>query len=201
MHDATPMTAIPDRLRLPLRFDAEVLAAECAALGDTAWIAHFVTRNYAGDWDVIPLRAQAGATHPVMMIHSDPGCRDYADTPFFAACPALRAALAQFRCPLEAVRLMRLGPDSTIREHRDHDLAFEEGMVRIHVPILTHPGVVFTLNRRRVVMEAGSAWYLRLSEPHAVENPGPGARVHLVVDARVDPWIAVLFAAALAEAA
>lgn len=188
---------VPDRLRLPLDVDPAPLAAEAAALDRQDWIHHFVTQNYAGNWDVIPLRGPAGATHPVMMIQSDPSRHDYADTPFLDACPAIRAALERFACPLEAVRLMRLGPGSVIREHRDHDLDFAQGCVRIHVPLITHPGVVFTLNGRRVVLEAGSAWYLRLSDPHAVENPGPGARVHLVIDARVDPWIEALFASAL----
>ncbi|ACL59737.1 aspartyl/asparaginyl beta-hydroxylase domain-containing protein [Methylobacterium nodulans] len=199
--DARSLTPFPDRMRLPLRFDAEAMAAECAALGREPWIRHFVTRNYDGDWDVIPLRAPAHATHPAMMIHADPACRDFADTPFLAACPAIRAALSRLPCPLEAVRLMRLGPGSVIREHRDHDLSFEDGAVRLHVPLVTNPGVDFRLNGLRVVMEPGSAWYLRLSDPHSVRNEGSEARVHLVIDARVDSWLAALFAAARAEAA
>jgi hypothetical protein len=41
---------------------------------------------------------------------------------------------------------------------------------------------------------------LRLSDPHSVANRGADARVHLVIDAVVDPWIEALFASALAEA-
>lgn len=193
-----PVTPTPDRLRLPLRFDAAALAADLAALSRPDWTRHFVERNYDGDWDVVPLRAAAGATHPVTMIASDPGCRDWADTPFLAACPAIRAALACFACPLESVRLMRLGPGSVIREHRDHELSFEDGAVRIHVPVVTNPEVDFRLNGTRVALDAGSAWYLRLSDPHSVANLGGDARVHLVIDARVDPWIEALFAEALA---
>lgn len=192
---------MPDRLQLPLHFDPAPMAAECAALAGAEWIRHFVPSNYDGEWDVIPLRGPAEAAHPVMSILSDPATRDYADTPFLDACPAIRAALGRLGCPVQSVRLMRLGPGSRIKEHRDHDLSFEDGFVRLHVPLITHPGVVFTLNGRRVVMEAGSCWYLRLSDPHAVENPGPAARVHLVVDAAVGPEIKALFAAALAEAA
>ena len=196
----TQVGAIPDRLRLPLAFDAAALAADLERLADTQWIAHFVTQNYEGDWSVIPLRAKAGATHPVMMIYSDPTCRDFADTPFLEAAPAIRAALATFACPLEAVRLMRLAPGAIIKPHVDPDLAFEHGSVRLHVPIATNPDVFFYLNGQRVVLEPGSAWYLRLSDLHSVENRGPTARVHLVIDARVDPWLETLFATALAEA-
>ena len=193
-----PMRPVPDRLRLPLSFDPAPLAAEVAALASHDWIAHFVSQNYDGDWSVIPLRGKAGATHPVMMIYADPACRDFEDTPFLAACPAIRAVLAAFACPLEAVRLMRLGPGAIIKEHVDHDLDVAQGAVRFHVPITSSPDVVFTLNGTRVVMEPGSAWYLRLADPHAVENRGATDRVHLVIDARVDPSVERLLAAATA---
>ena len=189
---------IPDHLRLPLAFDAPAMAADVAALAGADWIDHFVTQNYDGDWSVVPLRGQAGATHPVMMIHSDPTCHAWADTSFLAACPAIRAALACFECPLQAVRLMRLGPGSIIKEHRDHDLAYEAGSVRIHVPIETNADVDFRLAGHRVEMAPGSAWYLRLTELHSVANRGATARVHLVIDALVDDWLTALLASAVA---
>ena len=48
------------------------------------------------------------------------------------------------------------------------------------------------------MLEAGSAWYLRLSDPHSVANRGADARVHLVIDAVVDPWIEAQFCRAAA---
>lgn len=189
---------IPDRLRLPLDFDAAWLRAEAENFTREAWVRHYVQQNYDGDWSVIPLRGKAGATHPVMMIYSDPGCRDYEDTPFLEQCPALREVLAAFQCPLEAVRLMRLGPDSFIREHTDNDLRFEQGVARIHVPLVTSPDVIFWLNGSQVTLDAGTTWYLRLSDPHAVYNGGTKDRIHLVIDTRVNPWLESLFARALA---
>jgi hypothetical protein len=38
-------------------------------------------------------------------------------------------------------------------------------------------------------MAAGSAWYLRLSDPHIVYNRGTADRVHLVIDAVVNKWL------------
>lgn len=188
------MTSVfADRLRLPLDFDPARLAADMAAISASAWIAHFVTQNYEGDWSVIPLRGPAGARHPVQMIHSDPACTAFADTPLLAAAPYLQEVLASLACPLLAVRLMRLAPGSTIKEHRDHDLAFEEGTVRIHIPVVTNEGVDFRVNGTRCVMEAGSAWYLRLSDPHRVVNRGNSDRVHLVIDASVNDWVRALF--------
>jgi quercetin dioxygenase-like cupin family protein len=181
---------LPDRLRLPMRFDPALLARDLQGLNTVPWIKHFVAQNYEGDWSVIPLRGKAGATHPVMMIYSDPSCHDFADTPMLEACPYYRQVLAAFAAPLQAVRLMRLSPGSVIKEHADHDLGFEGGTVRFHIPVMTNPYVEFYLNRQRVVLEAGSCWYLRLADPHSVVNGGDTDRVHMVIDATVNDWIA-----------
>lgn len=197
------MARFPDRLRLPLDFDPARLETDLTALQAAAWIQHFVPQNYDGDWSVIPLRAPRDARHPIRMIFSDPACSDYVDTPFLALTPYIRTVLLALGAPLQAVRLMRLGPGSVIKEHRDHDLSFEDGMVRLHVPVTTHDGVDFRLNGVRCPMPAGSSWYLRLSDPHSVTNPGPTSRVHLVIDAAVTPGIVALMqrAAAAAEPA
>ena len=74
----------------------------------------------------------------------------------------------------------------------DFDLDFDQGVVRIHIPIATNADVDFRLSRRRVVMDPGSSWYLRLSDPHSVANRGTTSRVHLVIDAVVNDWIAAI---------
>jgi Aspartyl/Asparaginyl beta-hydroxylase len=181
---------LPDRLRLPFTFDADLLARDLDGLSAVGWIQHFVRQNYDGDWSVIPLRGKAGAKHPVAMIYADPTCTDFEDSPMLAACRYFRQVLDTFQAPLRAVRLMRLTPGSVIKEHTDLDLSFEEGTVRIHVPVVTNTGVEFYLNRSRVVLDAGSAWYLRLSDPHSVVNRGSSDRVHMVIDAEVNRWVA-----------
>ena len=184
---------LPDRLRLPFTFDAALLMRDLQSLKTVGWTEHFVKQNYEGDWSVIPLRGTAGATHPVMMIYSDPRATEFEDTPMLQACPYFRAVLDTFKCPLLAVRLMRLMPGSRIKEHRDHDLDVEDGTARIHIPVVTNADVIFHLNRSRVVMDAGSAWYLRLSDPHSVENNGSSERVHMVIDASVNGWVRTVF--------
>jgi hypothetical protein len=193
-----PDTRFPDRLRLPLEFEPAKLAADMANFSQAEWIEHFVKQNYDGDWSVIALRGPAGATHPIQMIYSDPSRSDFEDTPMLAGSLYFRQVLARFACPLHAVRLMRLSPGSTIKEHHDNDLSFEQGMVRIHIPVVTNAGVDFRLNGTRVVMPAGSSWYLRLSDPHSVANQGSSDRVHLVIDAVVNDWVAALFERAAA---
>ena len=183
-------THYPDRVRLPFAFDPAPLEADLARIEGGEWTAHFVRQNYAGDWAVLPLRAKAGATHPVMMIYSDPTATEFEDTPFLARLPAMAAAIAAFRCPIRAVRLMRLTPGSEIREHCDHDLDAALGFARIHVPVRTSPQVTFLLNGTHVPMAPGEAWYLRLADRHSVINRGGDDRVHLVIDAEMNPWLA-----------
>ena len=180
---------LPDRLQLPFAFEPAGLQRDVDRLSPDNWIAHFVKENYEGDWSVLPLRGVAGATHPVMMIYSDPSATEFADTPLLRQCPNIRAALDCFSCNLQAVRLMRLKPGSAIKEHADHDLNAEEGTARIHIPISTNNEVIFELNRRRVIMKPGSVWYLRLSDPHRVTNNGSSDRVHIVIDAVVNTWL------------
>jgi quercetin dioxygenase-like cupin family protein len=187
---------LPDRLRLPFEFNPGLLARDLQSLASIEWIKHFVKQNYDGDWSVIPLRGKAGAKHPVMMIYSDPTAKEFEDTPMLRGCPYFREVLDAFECPLQAVRLMRLTPGSCIKEHTDLELSVEEGTARIHISVVTNPDVEFYLNRSRVVMEAGSAWYLRLSDPHSVHNNGDTDRVHMVIDAAVNDWMRAMLAAA-----
>ena len=165
-----------------------------------AWRRHFIRQNYDGDWSILPLRAATGEKHPVRMMAPPPGCVAFADTPLMEGCPYIRDVLSAFHCPLRSVRLMRLTAGSVIKEHFDVDLSFEEGMVRLHIPVVTNEAVDFRLNGTRVVMEAGSCWYLRLSDPHSVANRGREDRVHLVVDAEANDWIAGVFEQAVAAA-
>lgn len=184
------LTSLPDRVRLPFAFDPAALAADLARFDEADWTEHFVRANYEGAWSVLPLRAAAGETHRVRMIFPNPTAEHFVDTHYLDRAPALRAVLARLECPLKCARLMRLSAGSVIKEHDDFDPDSANGVARLHVPITTNPQVEFLLNRRPVPMSAGSVWYLRLSDPHAVFNRGASDRVHLVIDARVNDWLA-----------
>ena len=177
--EPAPTWAPPDRVQLPFTFDPFRLQAELEPIEDE-WIDHLVKQNYEGSWSVLPLRHTAGATHPVMTIYADPTATEFVDSPLLGRSPYFREVLSAFRCPLLAVRLMRLTPGSVIKPHRDHDLAAEWGTARVHVPISTNAGVEFLLNGTPLALAPGEAWYLRLADPHEVVNRGASDRVHLV---------------------
>ena len=91
------------------------------------------------------------------------------------------------------MRLLRLQAGSSIAEHRDYRLGYEDGEVRLHVPVVTDVGVAFFLAGVRVPMAAGECWYLNVNLPHRVENRSPIDRIHLVIDCVVNEWLAQIF--------
>jgi Aspartyl/Asparaginyl beta-hydroxylase. len=188
---------LPDRIRLPLHFDPVRLANDLPFVEARGWTPHFVTQNYEGQWDAIALRAPAGETHPIRMIYSDPMARAFVDTPALAAAPYFRSVLNEFRCPLQAVRLMRLTPGSQIKPHSDPDLDADSGLARLHIPVVTSPDVTFLLNKKPVMMASGECWYLRLSDVHSIRNDGPADRIHIVLDVVADSWLMGLLTASI----
>jgi hypothetical protein len=185
---------------LSVTFDPIRLQADLDAIVPADYVPHFNTRYYQGDWSAVPLRSVGGrADH----IYPDPTKKiDFADTPLLARCPYVREVLASFPCPQQAVRFLRLKAGSVIKEHRDHELGFEDGEVRLHIAVRTNPDLIFMLNGRRVIMREGECWYNNLSLPHSVENRGSTDRIHLVIDCVVNDWLRDrLLADAAADAA
>lgn len=174
-------------IRLPLTFDVAALRADLARLASDDWVPHFNTFTYEGDWSGVALRSVGGVAK---QLYPDPtATEEFADTAYLDRCPAARAALNSLRCPLLSARFLRLAAGSIIREHRDLNLGYEDGELRVHVPIHSNPDVEFLLEGRRIEMRAGEAWYLDLNLPHAVANRGRSDRVHLVVDCAVNDWM------------
>jgi Aspartyl/Asparaginyl beta-hydroxylase len=187
---------VPDSVKLPLSFDAAALAAEARAFGDDAWIRHFNTQYYEGDWSGIPLRTPYGR----MTIVPDPaGTAPYADAPPLEACPAVRALLSQLPCETTSVRLLRLGPGARVREHEDYNIGFEFGEIRLHVGVVTGPHAEFELNGAPLRIEAGECWFVDVTRPHRVWNDGAEPRIHLVIDCVVNDALRIVVESAAAS--
>lgn len=180
-------------LRLPIQFDSSLLHRDLEKVEDAEWIPHFNTRDYDGSWRVVALRGPADATHPVQTIYSNPTTTKFADTELLSRCTYFTQVLSWFQCPLKSVRLLNLQSGSIIKEHTDYNLGFEDGEVRIHIPVLTNPDVEFVLAGKLIEMREGETWYLNVNLPHSVANRGSTDRVHLILDCVVDDWLRTFF--------
>ena len=177
-------------LKLPLTFDPQGLNADLSKISAEEWVRHFNHRYYEGEWSGVALRSAEGASG---QLYSDPGKDEvFADTPVLARCPSLHRVVAALKCPVRSVRLLKLGGGARIIEHRDYNLSLDDGEVRLHVPITTSSLVDFYLNGERVVMKPGECWYINANLPHKVDNRSDSARVHMVIDCKVDDWLRAL---------
>ena len=161
------------------------------------WVPHYNEGDYAGQWRGAGLRSASGSTGDLSARSPDGSA--FRDTPLLDRCPYFREVLSSFPCPLKAVRLLGLAPGSFIREHCDHALDYEDGEVRIHIPVQTNPEVEFYVAGERLKLEEGRSYYVNVNAPHRVTNGGTTERIHLVIDAEVDSWIHALFERARGE--
>jgi len=178
---------LPKAHRLAFQFDPARLQADMDALAPAEWVPHFNKGYYEKEWSGVALRSVGG--HPTQLYPDPTAHGAFADTEVLARCPYLAEVLATFKCPLTAVRLLKLGMGARIREHRDYNLGYEDGEIRLHIPVRTHPDVDFFLAGERLSLHEGECWYLDLNLPHRLENRSPLDRVHLVIDCVVDDWL------------
>ena len=177
-------------LKFPFVFDAEAMKADLRKFFADEWIPHFNTSYYEGDWSGIALRAAKDAA---VQLYPDPAASEYQATEMLERCAYLPEVIESFKCEPESVRLLKLGADAKIIEHRDYKLGVEDGTARIHIPVQTNPQVEFRLGGQILQMREGEAWYLNFNLPHSVVNRGAGERVHLVIDCTVNDWFLDFF--------
>lgn len=180
-------------LKLPFEFDSERLLAGLERIRTDEWVPHYNERDFGGVWSGVALRSGSGSATDLIV--SPAVSAPFRDTPLLDRHPVFREVLERFPCTLKAVRLLVLAPGSFIREHSDNGLGFEDGEVRIHVPIKTNPSVEFYVCGERMALKEGGCYYLNVNLPHRVSNRGTADRVHLVIDAEVDDWVREIFAA------
>jgi len=176
--------------KLPFTFDADALKADVLLFKADEWTPHFNTQYYEGDWSGLALRSAANAH---VALYPDPTATAFEDTDSLKRCAHVPEVLNTFKCELETVRFLRLGAGARILEHRDHKLALEEGVARVHIPVVTNPKVKFFLDGTCLEMLAGEPWYLNFNLKHRVENNSTDDRVHLVIDCIVNDWFLSLF--------
>ncbi|MDQ0904087.1 aspartate beta-hydroxylase [Streptomyces canus] len=195
----TTTTAQPaPAARLHPVFNTGRLTRELTAVTEHEWERQ--RTHYAGgsigpdtptDWRVLPLRSPGG--DPDRTDPGGPGPDTYAPTRWLEQMPYLAGILQQIPAPLNAVRLLALGPSAASQPHRDPKYALDRGMVRLHIPIVTHPGAVLILDGTEHRWQPGTLWYGDFSREHMVRNTGPVRRIHAVIDALFTRDLADLF--------
>jgi hypothetical protein len=170
----------------PFQFDVDLMREDLEKCLQYNFMPHFVHENYDGDNYILPLRSIGGRLD---MPFAAPDQTDqYRDTPVMEQCQYLKKVVNTFLCKKDAVRLMNLPPGGLMKTHVDYNLGYEDGVFRVHVPIITNDEVYFILNGKRIIMEAGKACYANVNLPHSVENKGTASRVHLVLDCIRNEW-------------
>ena len=159
-------------IRLPLLFDAGVLAAEIDALGEGVWRDH-------------PQKFPGNSMLPLLAVGGDPANESFAGamapTPELLRCPYLVQVMASFGATLVRTRLMRLAGQAEVTPHVDQGYYWAE-RVRVHVPIVTQPTVRFECGAAVINMAAGECWIFDTWRNHNVINDASQSRIHLVAD-------------------
>ena len=158
-------------IRLPFRFDAEVLAGEVRQFGAEAWMAH--PSALPGN-SAIALISSGGGDNDSFEGEKKP-------TRHLERCEYLRQVMASFGEVLSRSRLMKLEAGAEVSLHVDFNYHWFS-RVRIHIPIITSPAVIFHCGTEAVHMGAGECWIFDSWRRHRVVNPDARDRVHLVID-------------------
>lgn len=178
-------------LQLPFYFDVEQLQKDLQQLNNSTWQLHYQKLHYEGEWSALPLRSVNGMADSIIV--SPENNPVYKDTVFLTNSPYYQEVLSAFQCPLLAVRLLKLNAGAVIKEHRDAELCFEKGEIRIHIPVVTNQLVEFILDNERMNLLEGECWYMDFNLPHRIKNNSNIDRIHLVIDAKVNDWVKELF--------
>lgn len=158
-------------LKLPIQFDPAALSAEVAALPREAWLAH--PQKFDGN-DGVPLVSPGGE-----VVNGAVG--PMAGTRFLDALPYTRRIMGALDSCFGRSRLMGLAPGAEVPLHVDTHYYWRTHL-RIHIPVVTNPGVRFHVHDESFHLAVGECWILDSFHPHRVENSGAEKRVHLVLD-------------------
>lgn len=158
-------------LKLPIRFDAEALAAEARALPKSAWTPH--PTGFIGN-EAVRLVTPAGED-------SDAIEGPMAATENLNLCDYVRQLMAEIGGVWGRSRFMGLAPGREVPPHIDINYYWRTHL-RIHIPVITNPGVLFTCGDETVHMAAGECWVFDSFRQHDVQNKGDAQRIHLVLD-------------------
>ncbi len=176
-------------IRLPRSYNVELLRQDLQTLRDVQG-APQPGPYHAGEWTGIALHSMGGKDS---VFPSAAGMDRYEETETLKRAPYFKQVLDDLKCPKEVVRILFLPPGGHIKDHFDFHTSFQFGLLRLHIPIITHPDVIFMIGGQRVMWNAGELWYGDFSKVHSVKNDSPVVRVHMVIDVQINEFVLSLF--------
>lgn len=181
--------------RVPMKFDVERMTQEIRQFESSGWLEHYDPGLSSG-WRAILLKSRGGDISGPEAQRPDWDFSKYQRTPHVDKLPYFREIMDFFKCSQGRVRILKLQPGAGIGVHRDVRaevgcVAF--GQVRLHIPIITNDKVIFHVDGERLHMKPGRLYYVDFSKKHFVRNDGTEARLHLVMDLKVDDWLGSFF--------
>ncbi|HET9811847.1 MAG TPA: aspartyl/asparaginyl beta-hydroxylase domain-containing protein [Sphingomicrobium sp.] len=176
-------------LKLPIRFDAQALDREVRALPESAWVPH--PTGFKGN-EAVRLVTVGGEP-------SDRFAGPMRPTENLDRCPYIRQIMDEIDGVWSRSRLMGLGPGAEVPVHIDSHYHWRTH-IRIHIPVITDPKVLFTCGDETIHMAPGECWLFDSFRWHRVENGWTERRVHLVLDTIMTDTLRGLVDAALSRA-
>ena len=183
------MSRDPVAIRLPRTYDVAKLLHDLQVLRDVD-SAPQPGPYHNGEWKGIALHSTGGRDS---VVPSAPGLDDYRETENLRRTPYFKGILDELKCPKEVVRILFLPPEGHIKDHFDFHTSFQFGLLRLHIPIITHPDVAFVIDGQRMNWAPGELWYGDFSKVHSVKNNSPIVRVHMVIDVQINDFLLGLF--------
>ncbi|QQT25037.1 aspartyl/asparaginyl beta-hydroxylase domain-containing protein [Sphingobacterium spiritivorum] len=178
-------------IKFDVQYDVAQLQQELAYCLKEVWTDHFNTNDYQGRWECISLRSESGKEED---IRSHPGNNTFQDTAVLQHMPYVKSIIDSWNFEKESIRLMALYPGSEIKPHRDPGCRYQDGALRLHIPVVTHPLVQFNVDGEDMKLEEGSCWYIDFSKVHWIKNASDTVRVHLVIDGKSNGYMDDIFA-------
>jgi hypothetical protein len=179
----------PVTIRLPRTYDVDQLVRDLQTIRDVE-AAPQPGPYHEGEWKGIALYSAGGKDS---VFPSAPGMDDYRETESLQRTPYFKWILDDLKCPKEVVRILFLPPNGEIKDHFDFHTSFQFGLLRLHIPIITHPDVVFVIDGQRVTWGGGELWYGDFSRVHSVKNKSSIVRAHMVIDVQINDFVLSLF--------
>lgn len=178
-------------IKFPFSFDIERLKSDLQKIMTTDWVDHYNQNDYSGKWTSVALMSQNGKSDSIYALPMTN--EKLIATEALGSCVYFKEILDDFLFEKTTVRLLQLAVGAEIKPHSDHDLGYEDGCFRLHIPIITNSGVEFILDGKRLIMNEGECWYIDANFTHSVANRGTQDRIHLVVDGIRNEWTDNMF--------